>query len=154
MTEMLFGIKEKDKISNYEIRLKAYKNKYKIFCKDYLSDYDFLNAMKHGCRISFNTGGTVRVGDQKIFSADTTLIYFTKKNKCVYKHSILFDHKHMIVDLLYVLSMLENTVSVVNNRLLGGGRLKVTHIFPLEPYADRKARLSKPIDIGLFSESG
>lgn len=60
----------------------------------------------------------------------------------------------MIVDLLYVLSMLENTVSVVNNRLLGGGRLKVTHIFPLEPYADRKARLSKPIDIGLFSESG
>ncbi|NBV83674.1 hypothetical protein EBR57_06090, partial [bacterium] len=105
ITELIFGVQEKDKISNYECRLSEYTRKYEKFCTDYLADYEFLNAMKHGYRISFKVGGTIGFNGHPIMSSDTNLIYFTKKKDGIYEHSIWFNHKGMIVNLLYALSM-------------------------------------------------
>ena len=119
-----FGIKEKASINNFEQKYSEHQSILEEVISDYLKDFDFLNAYKHGYRvlgaagnhsIAFNLGGNT---SYKIAEFDTLLTYFTKENAKnernkvigidVYENTILVNIKRVIIKATFLTAVLEN----------------------------------------------
>lgn len=86
--------------------------------KDYLEEYDLLNAYKHGSRIHAKYGKTqlslgIKGGQQFLLDeSDSTLVYFTKewekKRPTIWEKSIRFKNGRIFGKALFVASLLNN----------------------------------------------
>jgi hypothetical protein len=86
--------------------------------KDYLDDYDLLNAYKHGYRISAKHDKSVlsiaTSGGQhfKLNESDSTIVYFSKKKidgvQTITEHTLNFKVGRIFGKTLFVCSLLNN----------------------------------------------
>lgn len=118
---LIFGIKEKDQIPNYEKKRKDSLNILLEAGKDYLDHYEFLNAYKHGYRVQVGAASRLSINGYKLLETDTHLIYFSKertdkKTQIVYKHRMLFNHKRISWKALTVLEMLKTCQAIFLTR--------------------------------------
>ena len=113
MEDYVFGIKDKHKIKEYN---KLYTEHIKIIkecVKDYLEDYDFLNAYKHGFRAKALFGNMkVGVGGYQIFQGDSQITYYSQKDNHILKCNIIFSHKRILVKSFFIVEMLKNAQKV------------------------------------------
>jgi hypothetical protein len=97
-TNQIFFIQAGDKDKNE--RFLQYANLIKECAKDYLDNYDLLNAYKHGFRVNAKHDKTVltlvtKNHEQfKLNESDSTIVYFSKENKdgapVIIEHSLNF----------------------------------------------------------------
>lgn len=99
-----------------------YTNLIKEVAKDYLSDYELLNAYKHGYRIKANHGETtlaISIGNRERFKlndSDSTITYFSKEKRdgtpIILKHTLNFKVGRIFGKCLFVCSLLNNLRAV------------------------------------------
>jgi hypothetical protein len=124
MENYVFGLKDKSRIKNYEKRYAEHINIIKECVKDYLEDYDFLNAYKHGFRAKALFGDMkISIGGYKILQGDSKLTYYSQKENSIFKRSITFNHKRILGKSFFVLEMLKNAQKVF---LAQGNNKKMT----------------------------
>lgn len=127
----VFGVHEKHLINNYEKKRKLYSRLYDECIKDYLSDYDLLNAYKHGFRT--HSPGQVTIplasssGSNQSFlgiSYDSSVSFLSqmkdgkRMREKIFEMMICFNWRYVAHKSHFILNMLENTVKI----LLSNGR--------------------------------
>lgn len=116
----VFGIKEKNKINNFNRKKDSYKTMTKEIIKDYLQDYDLLNAYKHGFRTKSIGENSVSVKltnssdfPMKIGHYNTKIGYFKKQGGVIYENSISCNWERIVQKCYFLLNMLENVQKVL-----------------------------------------
>jgi len=104
--------------SDFKEKYSLYSNLLKEVAKDYLDDFDLLNAYKHGYRIKAKHDQTILSiatsnGEHfKLNESDSTISYFSKETvdgiPTVFKHSLNFKIGRVFVKSLFVCSLLNN----------------------------------------------
>lgn len=113
MENYVFGLKDKSRIKEYDKRYAEHIKIIKECVKDYLEDYDFLNAYKHGFRAKALFGDTkISINNYKILQGDSELIYYSQKGKSIYKRSITFNYKRILGKAFFILEMLKNAQKI------------------------------------------
>lgn len=119
-----FGIEEKTSINNFEKKYSEHKSILEEVIDDYLKDFDFLNAYKHGYRVISESGNhtlALNIADgvaYKLGEFDTLLTYFSKENRKndagrvvgfeVYENTISVNIKRIIIKAMFITAALEN----------------------------------------------
>lgn len=118
-----FGIEDKSSINDFEQKYTDHKNILEETIKDYLEDFDFLNAYKHGYRVLSAPGShsiALGVGGSsfKLGEFDTLLTYYSRGNRKneagkvvgleVYENSILVNIDRIIIKAFFITTALEN----------------------------------------------
>ncbi len=129
MENYVFGFKDKSIIREYEKHCADNISVVKECAKDYLEDYDFLNAYKHGFRAkAFFGGNKVNIGGYTILQGDSELTYYSQKGNSIFKCTITFSHKRILGKSFFILAMLKNAQKVFlaqgNNR-----KMKLSHCY-------------------------
>lgn len=113
MENYVFGFRDKSTIKEYEKRYNEHVNIIKECAKDYLEDYDFLNAYKHGFRAKALFGDTkISIGGHKLLEGDSELTYYSQKGNSIFKCTITFNHKRILGKSFFILEMLKNAQKV------------------------------------------
>jgi hypothetical protein len=116
----VFGLKEKTSIRNYHEKASLYLSVLKESTKDYLQDYDFLNAYKHGFRA--HSGGPTSISishdsnpDQRhlVTQHNSSVIFLSREQNTIFERSIAFDWQRVIQKCEFLLSMLQNTKQIL-----------------------------------------
>lgn len=116
LTKIIFTVsKTKDDLKD---RYSEYSNLLQEVAKDYLNDFDLLNAYKHGYRITARHDKSVlsiaTSGGQhfKLDESDSTIVYFSKKkidgSPTVIEHTLNFKVGRIFGKTLFVCSLLNN----------------------------------------------
>lgn len=129
MENYIFGFKDKSVINEYEKKYTEHISIIKECAKDYLEDYDFLNAYKHGFRAKALFGDSkISINKHKILQGDSQITYYSQKNNSIYKCSITFNHKRVLGKSYFILQMLKNAQKVF---LWQGGnkKMKLDHCY-------------------------
>lgn len=127
----VFGVQEKHLINNYEKKRAFYSRLYDECIQDYLSDYDLLNAYKHGFRthspgpvsisLTTNLNSTQAL---PAFGYDSSVSFLTQvengktKREKIFEMMTCFNWRYVGHKSHIILSMLENTKKI----LLANGR--------------------------------
>lgn len=106
----------------YSDRMRLYKSTFDEVIKDYLQDYQLLNAYKHGFRITFNVGeSTLSIKNNngesyKVASSDATINYYSSGKRegktIVYEHTASFNATRIFGKAHFMYVMLQNLVEV------------------------------------------
>jgi hypothetical protein len=113
MENYVFGFKDKSKISEYEKHCADNISVIKECVRDYLEDYDFLNAYKHGFRAkAFFGNNKISIEGYCLLQGDSELTYYSHKRKSIYRCSIIFNHKRILGKSFFILEMLKNAQKV------------------------------------------
>jgi len=146
MDKLVFGIKEKRSIKDYSKKREEHLQVLKEGTKDYLKDYEFLNAYKHGYRIQVQFGPVISIDKTPILKMDAELIYFTKKGKIIYQNRIMFNLHRILAKSYFILGMLKNCQKVF---LAQGKAVNLQHYFLTDIDKWQKAfgvaRLKEPL---------
>lgn len=116
LTKIVFAVSKSN--HNLKDRYSLYSNLLQEIAKDYLDDFDLLNAYKHGYRVSGKydkrvlsivTSGGVHF---KLNESDSTITYFSKKNmegtQAIIEHTLNFKVGRIFGKALFVCSLLNN----------------------------------------------
>lgn len=124
LTNYIFAIQKES--PDYKKRYEEYTSLICAVAKDYLDNYQLLNAYKHGCRVSAKHGKNyVSLVDknnenQLLVEADCQITYFSKeplKNAndptlegapAVYKRTVSFKIQRLFGDCAFVITLLQN----------------------------------------------
>lgn len=127
MDSYVFGFKDKSKINKYEKRYTEHISIIKECAKDYLEDYDFLNAYKHGFRAKAFFGDTkISINNCKILQGDSEIIYYSQKDNLILKNTITFNHKRILGKSFFILEMLKNAQKIF---LSQGRKVTLNHCY-------------------------
>ncbi len=125
MENYVFAFKDKSIIREYEKRYTEHISIIKECAKDYLADYDFLNAYKHGFRAKAFFGDTkISIGGYKIIQGDSELTYYSQRGNSIFQCSITFNHKRILIKSHFILEMLKNAQKVY---LSQGRKITLNH---------------------------
>jgi hypothetical protein len=111
LNQAVFYICEKERIKDYEERKGFYRNILRESLEDYLKDYDFLNAYKHGFRVESKGKSTISIeGFSTKYNA--TISYFTREQvsesrKIIFKNTICFNWERVLYKSFFILDMLK-----------------------------------------------
>lgn len=104
--------------TDFKERYSLYSNLLKEVAKDYLDDFDLLNAYKHGYRIKAKhdqaTLSIITDNGQhfKLNESDSTIIYFSKETvngvPIIFEHSLSFKIGRIFVKCIFACSLLNN----------------------------------------------
>ncbi len=132
----VFGLKEKEKIHNFDQKHADYLMVLDECVKDYQKDYDFLNAYKHGFRVNAADKGGIAINNYQLLSTNAVFTYFSKefdkkeKEDIIYRKTIMLNYERFIMKAHFVLSMLQNTQKVfLGQELRPGKEFKLDHFF-------------------------
>lgn len=107
----VFNLKEdkKDRVN----QIKNYKTLLKEAVKDYLADFDFLNAYKHGFRVFSGDKSSLSVGLQgknnaKISNYSSSVSYYKKRNNTIYRCDIYFNWERAYIKIMILLNVLNS----------------------------------------------
>jgi len=116
LTKVIFNVSRNNE--DLKDRYNLYSNLLQEVSKDYLNDFDLLNAYKHGYRItakhdksvlSIGTNGGQHL---KLNESDSTIIYFSKKKidgtQIIIEHTLNFKVGRIFGKTLFVCSLLNN----------------------------------------------
>lgn len=109
----VFYIKQKQDIKDFEKRKKLYMRVLNESLEDYLKDYDFLNAYKHGFRVETKGRTKISISGFLVGKYNTTLTYFSKekdektKQSIVFKNTRCFNWERVLYKSFFVLDMLK-----------------------------------------------
>ena len=103
--------------------IRRYQNTMEEVVKDYLQDYEMLNAYKHGFRVDFKSGeSTLSVGDgniqTKIATMDSNINYISKqadyknKTQVIFQHQVGFNQDRLIGKAKFISYMLADLMSI------------------------------------------
>jgi hypothetical protein len=116
LTEIIFAVSKSDE--GLEDRYSLYSSLLKEVAKEYLNNYDLLNAYKHGYRITAKHDKSVlsiatRGGQHfKLNDSDSTIVYFSKKSvdgtPVIIEHTWNFKVGRIFGKALFVCSLLNN----------------------------------------------
>jgi|GEM_PF-4096938 len=116
----VFGIKEKEKINNLPSKMHMYSVLLKEAIEDYLKDYDFLNAYKHGFRVKShgetNLTAKIEGRDSKAFrlaAYNSSISYLKRQDGTIVQEDILFNWERVIQKAFFLLNMMENIQKVL-----------------------------------------
>jgi len=119
--KLIFSVLKENSGTNEKYNL--YTNLIKEVAKDYLSDYDLLNAYKHGYRVKANHNQTtlsISVGNGQHFKlndSDSTITYFSKETRdgvpIVLQHTLNFKIGRIFGKCLFVCSLLNNMRAII-----------------------------------------
>lgn len=113
VNQVIFHIKDKNKIKNFEKRKALYLRILNEALKDYLKDYDFLNAYKHGFRVETKGESRIWINEFPLGEYNTTLTYFSKekhketKEEIIFKNSRCFNWERILYKSLFILDILK-----------------------------------------------
>jgi hypothetical protein len=88
--QAVFHIEQKQDIKNLEKRRELYKRILDESLEDYIKDYDFLNAYKHGFRVETKGKSKISIDKFLIGKYNTTLTFFSKEKDKKTKQSTIF----------------------------------------------------------------
>lgn len=119
--KLIFSVLKDNSGTNEKYNL--YTNLIKEVAKDYLSDYDLLNAYKHGYRVKANHNQTtlsISVGNGQHFKlndSDSAITYFSKETRdgipIVLQHTLNFKIGRIFGKCLFVCSLLNNMRAII-----------------------------------------
>jgi hypothetical protein len=113
MENYVFGFKDKSKIKEYEKRYAEHISIVKECVNDYLEDYEFLNAYKHGYRAKALFGDTkISINNHKLLQGDSDLTYYCKRGNSILRCNITFNHKRILGKAFFILEMLKNAQKI------------------------------------------
>lgn len=135
----VFGIQEKDSIPNYQKKLLKYVAILKNATEDYLKDFDFLNAYKHGFRTHSSGAMTLSVSLDsnpgmgfQIVKCNSSVTFLSKENDVVFEKLISFNWHGVVERCEYILNMLQNAKQILN----ASGEKVDIEIFPSKQGSD------------------
>lgn len=111
--QAVFHIEQKQNIKNFEKRRKLYKRILDESLEDYIKDYDFLNAYKHGFRVETKGKSKISIDKVPLGKYNTTLTFFSKewdketKQSIVFKNTRCFNWERVLYKGFFVLDMLK-----------------------------------------------
>lgn len=135
MNDIVFGINEKNKISDFKKKVSEHTEVLKEAIKDFLEDYHFLNAYKHGYRvksISNKHALSYITPEGKRFELDkydSLLIYYSRESSkeelvkfIIYEKMIAFKVRRVVLKAQFLTAMLESikilmTAELKNNKI-------------------------------------
>lgn len=126
LTNIDFAIKEKDEINRYKEKFEEHEEILREVIKDYLADYEFLNAYKHGFRVKASIGA----------KRDAHLIYLTreferlpegKSRKTIVENEIHIKAARVYIKATFVTAMLDNLRLILGHT--PGDRVNLVHYF-------------------------
>lgn len=145
----VFGIKEKEKINNLPGKMRMYSLLLKEAIEDYLRDYNFLNAYKHGFRVKShgetNLTAKIEGRDSKAFrlaAYNSSISYLRKQEGTIVQEDILFNWERVIQKASFLLNMMEN----IQKMLLSNGEEILLQTLAVE----NEAEFSKFFGSGRF----
>lgn len=116
LTKIIFTVSKSK--TDLKDRYSLYSNLLQEVAKDYLDDFDLLNAYKHGYRITARHDKSVlsiaTTGGQhfKLNESDSTIVYFSKKKiegaQTIVEHTLNFKVGRIFGKTLFVCSLLNN----------------------------------------------
>ena len=130
----IFGIKEKDRISDLEDKKRLYKTMIKEIVKDYLADYELLNSFKHGLRMHSSGKNSIWIKIKESFKSfkiggyNTKIFYLTRKGEDVYEGTFSFNWERVYQKCLFLINILENTQKI----LLHSGEIELETLFVVD----------------------
>ena len=110
-------------------KIKNYENVLMECAKDYLDNYQLLNAYKHGARVSATDGDShmyikgVDGKSHRIASGDSHIRYFSKQKddesggRVIYEHDLVFNKDRVIDKSLFCVTLLQNIQYVALRRM-------------------------------------
>lgn len=138
----VFGVQEKHLINNYEKKRSFYSRLFDECIKDYLSDYDLLNAYKHGFRTHSSGPVSISLAPNSgsvqpflSFNYDSSVFFLSqmkdgkKVNEKSFEVTICFNWRYVARKSRIILSMLENTVKIL---LSNGQGIELNTFFELD----------------------
>jgi hypothetical protein len=147
---------------DFKERYSLYSSLLKEVAKDYLDDFDMLNAYKHGYRIkakhdkailSIITGNGQHF---KLDESDSTIVYFSKETvdgiPTIFEHSLSFKIDRIFVKCIFICSLLNNiraSTLLYYKKKLRGKNISRFHINDKEAW--RKAFGGSHIKSAIFS---
>lgn len=123
-----FGIEEKSSINDFEQKYAEHREILREVIDDYLKDFEFLNAYKHGFRVLSSSGShtiAIDVGGAtyKLGEFDTLLTYFSKDNRKdergkvvgidLFENSIMVNIRRTVIKAIFITAMLDNMRLVI-----------------------------------------
>jgi hypothetical protein len=124
LTNIDFAIKEKDQINRYKDKFEEHEEVLHEVIKDYLADYEFLNAYKHGFRVRAALGP----------NREACLIYISRERDSKTKtlHNIIENEIHfkaarVYIKATFIAAMLDNLRLILGNT--PGDSVNLVHYF-------------------------
>jgi len=113
LENLIFGVVDKQQISNYEAKHSNYKEILTEVVGDYLEDINLLNSYKHGFRVHTKELKSISINGNTVMEFDVQFIYYDRgKDKVIYENTIGIKHERTIIKCHFLLSMLENAKKV------------------------------------------
>lgn len=132
MEHLVFGINEKNQIKRYGEKKAIYSIILKEAVKDYLKDYEFLNAYKHGFRTqSFFGKKRLVISGFVISEGDSEIKYYSKIQNKIYENCIIFNFERVLNKCVFINSILYNSKLVFVARISKKqGKILLKHFYP------------------------
>lgn len=125
MENLVFGLKEKNEIRDYDGKRQIYISMLIESVNDYLENYNFLNAFKHGFRIASREDKLLN----ETFGTDSLVIYYTKENNNIYENLACFNFKRIIQKCHFLLSMIDNSKKIFLAQEKKSKGVKLDHLY-------------------------
>lgn len=132
MEYLVFGINEKNQIKRYDEKKAIYLSILKEAVRDYLKDYEFLNAYKHGFRTqSFFGKKRLVINGFVINEGNSEIKYYSKIQNKIYEKCIIFNFERVLNKCVFINSIIYNSKIVFLARFLKKrGKLVLKYICP------------------------
>lgn len=133
ISQAVFHIEQKQDIKNFEKRKNLYKRILDESLEDYIKDYDFLNAYKHGFRVETRGKTKISINGFSIGKYNTTLTYFSKerdkkiKKDIIFKNTRCFNWERILYKSFFILDMLKKLK--VSSSLVSGEQVTLDLLY-------------------------
>lgn len=134
--QAVFHIEQKEDIKNLKKRRGLYERVLNESLEDYIKDYDFLNAYKHGFRVETKGKSKISIGKLPVGKYNTTLTFFSKekdketKQRIIFKNTRCFNWERVLYKSFFVLDMLKKLKA--SSSLTGGEEITLDILYILD----------------------
>lgn len=133
--QAIFHIEQKNDIKNFEKRKSLYRRILNESLEDYIKDYEFLNAYKHGFRVETKGQTKISINGFSIGKYNATLTYFSKerdkktKQNIIFKNTCCFNWERVLYKSFFILDMLKKLKA--SSSLTGGEEVTLELLYIL-----------------------
>ena len=114
INNLVLGLEGTVEMKNRKEKLLNYSKFLQEIIADYMTDYDLLNAFKHGYRVQGSGENSISIapsGSDKSFLLNkftSSIVYLSKKKNIVYEMSVSFNYERIFLKIQYLINILEN----------------------------------------------